>query len=228
MNLEKIEQKTKDFGWQEKLAFIAKNYSGATFSTSFSIEDQAITHFIATNKLDIEIFAIDTGRLFVETYQLWQKTLDIYGAKIFAFYPEAKIIGEFVAQNGIDAFYNSKELRLGCCYIRKVEPLKRALIGKKLWISGVRGEHSNYRVEKGFFEFDQVLGIDKFYPLLKTTEEEIWDYLRVNNVPFNSLYERGFRSIGCQPCTREILGGEDLRAGRWWWEDGKKECGLHK
>jgi len=228
MNLEKIEQQTKNFSWQEKLVFVGKNFSDTTFSTSFSIEDQAITHFIAANKLPIVIFTIDTGRLFKETYQLWQKTLDIYGVKISAFYPDAKNIGDFVSQNGIDAFYNSKELRLNCCDIRKVEPLKRALNGKQLWISGVRKEHSNNRSDMDFFELDKNLKIHKFYPLLQTTEEEIWTYLKANNVPFNPLYEQGFKSIGCEPCTRAIEPGEDARAGRWWWEGGKKECGLHK
>jgi phosphoadenosine phosphosulfate reductase len=224
----KIEQQIKDFSWQEKLIFIAKNYFDTTFSTSFSIEDQVIIHFIAKNKLPIVIFTIDTGRLPLETYQLWQKTLDIYQIKIFAFYPDATKIGEFVAQNGINAFYKNKELRLNCCKIRKVEPLQRALLKSKLWISGVRKEHSNSRGNKKNFEFDKILGVNKFYPLLQTTEKEILDYLKENNVPFSSLYKQGFKSIGCAPCTRAIKDGEDFRAGRWWWEDGKKECGLHK
>ena len=228
MNLEQIEQQTEDFSWQEKLIFVGKNFSDIIFSTSFSIEDQIITNFIASNKLPIAIFTLDTGRLFDETYQLWQKTLDIYGIKISAFYPDAKNIGEFVSKNGIDSFYQSKELRLSCCHIRKVEPLKRALQGKQLWISGVRKEHSHNRSDKGFFEFDESLKINKFYPLLQTTEEEVWSYLKANNVPFNPLYNQGFKSIGCKPCTRAVEVGEDARAGRWWWENGKKECGLHK
>ena len=220
-------KKIDNLSWSEKISFVANNFSNITFSTSFSLEDQAITHFIVSNKLPIKIFTIDTGRLFPQTYELWQKTLDIYGIKIDAFYPNAKNIKKFVAKNGINAFYQSQELRLNCCQIRKVEPLIRALNGKKLWISGIRREHSNSRDNKEFFEFDINLKINKFYPLLKNSEEEIYQYIKNNNIPFNPLHNQGFKSIGCQPCTRAISQGEEPRAGRWWWESGKKECGLH-
>jgi phosphoadenosine phosphosulfate reductase len=228
MNLEKLSQTFKNQSWQENLLAISGQFSDVVFSSSFSLEDQIITDFIAKNKLPIAIFTIDTGRLFQETYQVWQKTLDIYGVKIAAFYPDAKKIGEFVSQNGIDAFYDVKELRLACCEIRKVEPLKLALQGKKLWISGVRKEHSAFRNDKEFLEFDAALQIAKFYPLLNLSEAEVWEYLKANNVPYNVLYKKGFKSIGCAPCTRAVVDGEDARAGRWWWEDSKKECGLHK
>ncbi len=228
MNLEKLNQHFKNKSWQENLLAISEQFSDVVFSTSFSLEDQIITDFIAKNKLPIVIFTIDTGRLFAKTYEVWQKTLDVYGVKILAFYPDAKKIGEFVGQNGINAFYNSKDLRLNCCEIRKVEPLKLALEGYKLWISGVRKEHSFFRNDKEFLEYDAALKITKFYPLLNLSEVEIWEYLQANNVPYNVLYEQGFKSIGCAPCTRAIADGEDSRAGRWWWEDSKKECGLHR
>ncbi|MFT7099417.1 MAG: phosphoadenosine phosphosulfate reductase [Rickettsiales bacterium] len=227
MQLKELNQKFKNQTWQENLTQILQYFENVTFSTSFSLEDQIITHFIEKNKLPIEVFTLDTGRLFKETYGIWQKTLDIYGIKIQAFYPDANQIGEFVSQNGIDAFYNSKELRVSCCQIRKVEPLKRALKGKDLWISGLRSGHSASRDDKDLVEKDKGFDITKFYPLLHLSEGEVWDYLKKNNVPFNKLYDSGFTSIGCAPCTRAIEDGEDPRAGRWWWEDSKKECGLH-
>jgi phosphoadenosine phosphosulfate reductase len=229
MNLEKLNQSFKNQSWQENLLALSGRFSDIVFSTSFSLEDQIITDFIAKNELPIAIFTIDTGRLFAQTYQIWQRTLDIYGIKISTFYPDAKRIGEFVSENGIDAFYNGKELRLSCCEIRKVEPLKLALQGNDLWISGVRKEHSSFRNDKEFLEYDEALKISKFYPLLNLSEVEVWEYLNANNVPYNVLYEQGFKSVGCAPCTRAVEKGEDSRAGRWWWEgDGKKECGLHK
>jgi phosphoadenosine phosphosulfate reductase len=229
MNLQNIKEQTKNQSWQEKLQFVAKNFSGIVFSTSFSWEDQIITSFIVKNKLPIAIFTIDTGRLFEQTYKIWQKTLDIYGVKISAFYPSAQSISSFVGQNGIDAFYNSKELRLNCCHIRKVEPLKQALQGKELWISGLRKEHCESRIGKDFFEYDANLKINKFYPLLDMSEADGWNYIKENNVPYNQLYKQGFTSIGCAPCSRAIEDGQPSRAGRWWWEnDEKKECGLHR
>jgi phosphoadenosine phosphosulfate reductase len=228
MHLKDLNQKFKNQSWQENLKEIAQLFDNATFSTSFSLEDQIITHFIDKNKLPIEVFTLDTGRLFKETYDVWQKTLDIYSLKIQAFYPDANAIGEFVSQNGINAFYNSKYLRISCCHIRKVEPLGRALQGKDLWICGLRGGHSSNRSEKDLIERDENLNITKFYPLLNLSEEEVWSYLKENNVPYNKLYDCGFPSIGCAPCTRATKDGEDPRAGRWWWEDSKKECGLHK
>ncbi len=228
--LEKIKKQTKDLNWQEKLIFVAKNYENVVFSTSFSLEDQVILDFIAQNDLKIEIFTLDTGRLFRETYQVWQNSLEKYGLKIGAFYPNQDEIASFVEQNGINAFYDSVDLRKKCCAIRKVEPLKRALKNKEIWISGIRKGHSEARSDKDFFEEDKGLGLLKFYPLLDFSEEDLWSYIDKNSVPINSLYKKGFKSIGCQPCSRAVSSGEDDRAGRWWWESGngnKKECGLH-
>ncbi|MFT6332051.1 MAG: phosphoadenosine phosphosulfate reductase [Lentimonas sp.] len=228
MNLEKLNQKFKNQTWQENLKEIVGLFDNITFSSSFSLEDQMITHFIDKNKLSIEVFTLDTGRLFKQTYDVWQKTLDVYSLKVHAFYPDAIKIGEFVSKNGIDAFYNAKELRLNCCHIRKVEPLGRALKGKDVWISGLRGGHSSSRSDKDLMERDENLNITKFYPVLNLSEEEVKNYLKENNAPYNKLYDEGFTSIGCAPCTRAIEEGEDPRAGRWWWEDSQKECGLHK
>ncbi len=231
-SLQGLAMTTRDLNWQEKLVFLAKNYQNVTFSTSFSLEDQVILDFIAKNKLGIEIFTLDTGRLFKETYQVWQSSLEKYGLKIKVFYPNQDEIASFVEQNGINAFYDSVDLRKKCCAIRKVEPLKRALKNKEIWISGIRKGHSETRSDKDFFEVDEGLGVLKFYPLLDFSEKELWDYIDKNEVPFNSLYKKGFKSIGCQPCSRVVSLGEDDRAGRWWWENGngngnKKECGLH-
>jgi phosphoadenosine phosphosulfate reductase len=229
MTINEILEKTKNLSWQENLKFVAENFSDVTFSSSFSIEDQVITDFIAQNNLAIEIFTLDTGRLPKETYAVWQSTLDKYKVKIAAFYPNQEKLEDFITEKGINPFYESLDLRKSCCGIRKVEPLHRALKGKKLWISGLRKEHSITRVNKDFFEKDDALNLIKFYPLLDLSEEEIWKYIEDNRVPFNRLYKQGYRSIGCDPCSRAIGQNDDIRAGRWWWENPEsKECGLHK
>lgn len=226
--IQRLIENAKDQTWQEKLKFIAAKYEKVIFSSSFSLEDQVITDFIAQNKLPIEIFTIDTGRLPKQTYNVWQSTLDKYQIKINSFYPQSQPLQDFISNKGINAFYESEELRKNCCYIRKVEPLKRALQGQQVWISGVRREHSADRGQKDFFEKDEDLQLIKFYPLLEVSEELLWQYIRENNVPFNKLYDLGYKSIGCDPCTRAIGADEEIRAGRWWWErGGVKECGLH-
>lgn len=229
MELNHILQETKGKTWQEKLKLAAEKFQNITFASSFSIEDQVITDFIATNNLPIEIFTIDTGRLPPETYNVWQSTLRKYNIKIAAYYPDAQEISEFVNDKGINPFYESKELRLNCCEIRKIKPLKKALKGKNLWISGLRKEHSAARFDKDFFETDNALNLIKFYPILDLSEDELWEIIHENSIPFNQLYRSGYRSIGCAPCTRAIGKEDEVRAGRWWWEeDQKKECGLHQ
>jgi phosphoadenosine phosphosulfate reductase len=222
--------KIKNKNWQELILQAVQSHQNITFSTSFGLEDQVITHFIAQNKLPVSIFTIDTGRLFEETRQVWQRTIDAYGLKIESFAPDAHQLGEFVVQNGINAFYQNVHLRQQCCHVRKVEPLKKALKSKNLWISGVRQGQSAGRARKDFFEFDDVLQIKKFYPLLQESTEDLWEYIKKNDVPFNALFERGFKSIGCAPCSRAVGKDEDERSGRWWWEnaDVKSECGLHR
>ncbi|MEW6773019.1 MAG: phosphoadenylyl-sulfate reductase [Bacteroidota bacterium] len=200
------------------------------FTTSFNIEDQVITHFIAINRFPIEIITLDTGRMFQETYNVWSETEKKYGIKIIPFFPDANDVEELIIKQGINGFYESVENRKDCCYIRKVKPLQRALKNKRVWITGIRAEHSEYRSNASLFEWDDKFQIIKFNPLIHWTKEEIIDCIQKNNIPYNALFDKGYVSIGCAPCTRPIKEGEPYRAGRWWWEntnEGKKECGLH-
>jgi len=227
--INELKNKVKGFNWQDKLKFISNNFDNVVFSTSFSIEDQVITDFIFKNNLKIEIFTIDTGRLPSKTYDVWQATIDKYGRRISVFYPNEKALANFIKQSGINAFYESIDLRKQCCFVRKVEPLHRALSNKAFWISGLRRGHSSNRNNKEFFEFDAGLNITKFYPLLNESEGDIWSLINQNRIPFNYLYKQGYKSIGCDPCSRAVGEHEDIRAGRWWWENNSnKECGLHK
>ncbi|WP_339901178.1 phosphoadenylyl-sulfate reductase [uncultured Cyclobacterium sp.] len=198
------------------------------FSTSFGQEDQVITQKIAKNKLPIEIFTLDTGRLFYETYDLWSKTIVKYGVSIKPYYPNTAAVEDLVSSNGINGFYQSVENRKSCCYVRKVEPLKRALQGNKVWITGLRAEQSPNRQNMQLLEWDEGNQILKYNPLLHWTMEEMLDYIKEEGIPYNTLHDKGFISIGCAPCTRAIMPGEDARAGRWWWEASQKECGLHE
>jgi phosphoadenosine phosphosulfate reductase len=213
----------------ETLASLAAAYPGqVTFSTSFSWEDQLITHLIFSNNLDIKVFTLDTGRMFPETYSTWSATLEKYGKQIIAYYPDAQALQKFVAEKGPNSFYESVENRKGCCYIRKVEPLQRAIEGNKVWVTGIRAEHSPNRTDMTQLEWDGTNNITKYHPLLNWSTEEVKAFIRENHIPYNPLHDKGFVSIGCAPCTRAIRPGEDFRAGRWWWEDAdKKECGLH-
>lgn len=199
-----------------------------TFSSSFSYEDQVITHKILSNDLPIKIFTLDTGRLFPETYSVWRATNEKYNTHIKAYYPDAVSLENFVEEKGPNAFYESIENRKGCCYIRKVAPLKRALKDNAVWVTGLRAEHSASRHDMPQVEWDETNNIIKYHPILQWTTEEVKQYINDNNIPYNILHDKGFVSIGCAPCTRAIKPGEDFRAGRWWWEDNtKKECGLH-
>jgi phosphoadenosine phosphosulfate reductase len=208
---------------------LAAEFQGASvFSTSFSFEDQVITDLLAKGQVPVEIFTLDTGRLFPETYSTWVQTLERYQNRIIAYYPNAESLQQFVAEKGPNSFYESVENRKSCCHIRKVEPLQRALKNKKLWITGIRSEHSPNRNDMQPVEWDPVNRVIKYHPLLHWTTEQVKEYVKQNNVPYNPLHDKGFVSIGCAPCTRAIRPGEDFRAGRWWWEDSvKKECGLH-
>lgn len=198
------------------------------FSTSFSMEDQVILHHLFENNLSAEVFTLDTGRLFPETYSTWSATLEKYNKTIKVYTPDTLALEEYIHLQGPNGFYNSVEQRQACCHIRKVEPLKRALAGKKLWITGIRAEHSPNRTGMEKLEWDEANQVFKFHPLLNWTTDEVLDFVKANAIPINPLHEKGFISIGCQPCTRAIQPGEDFRAGRWWWEDAsKKECGLH-
>ena len=204
------------------------NNEKLTFSTSMSAEDQVITDIIFRYDLDINVFTLDTGRMFPETYDTFQKTLDKYQKSIKVYFPDANEVERLMSEKGAYSFYDSVENRQQCCEIRKVKPLKRALVGKTIWITGIRSEHSQNRTEMQKIEWDAANNITKIHPLLHWSNVEVWTYLKANNVPYNGLHEKGFISIGCHPCTRAVKEGEDFRAGRWWWEDtSKKECGLH-
>ena len=213
------------------ISLIQKNiekYSSVAFANSLGAEDMVLIDLIQKNKLSVEAFSIDTGRLPPETYNLIQKVEDKYQFKIKLYFPDYQKIESYVNTNGINAFYNSVDLRKSCCAIRKVEPLNRALKDKKVWITGMRQEQSQTRFALKEEEFDEVHQSQKLNPLSTWSELEVWAYIKINDVPYNTLHDQFYPSIGCAPCTRAISEGEDIRAGRWWWEDPQnKECGLH-
>lgn len=222
-------EKTRSLSIEETLTFLADEFKGkVVFSTSFGQEDQVITALIGKNNLPITIFTLDTGRLFQETYDVFHKTLKKYQIDIKTYFPETSAVEELLNQKGPNSFYESVENRKECCFIRKVAPLTKALKGNSIWITGLRAEQSENRNDLDLFEYDEKFDIIKFNPLLKWTLEQVQKYLDDNNVPQNALHKQGFISIGCAPCTRAIVPGEDIRAGRWWWESSHKECGLHQ
>jgi len=198
------------------------------FSSSLGQEDQVLTDIIFRNNLPVKIFTIDTGRLFNETYELLDRTTARYKKPVHVYFPEAKDVEEFVAVKGINSFYESVDNRKECCHIRKVKPLNRALQGAEVWITGLRAEQSANRHDMQMIEWAEDKQLYKFNPLINWTYDEMIDYINKNNVPYNTLHDKGFISIGCAPCTRAIEPGEDARAGRWWWETSQKECGLHQ
>jgi len=199
-----------------------------TFANSFGAEDMVLSDIILSRKLQVEIFSLDTGRLPAETYKLMGEVEQRYRTRLKVFFPDASAVEHYVRTEGINAFYDSVELRKACCQVRKVEPLRRALAGKKAWVTGQRAAQSTTRSGLPLREFDAGNGLEKLNPLSDWSEAEVWAYLRLNEVPYNALHDQFFPSIGCAPCTRAVAVGEDVRAGRWWWEDpASKECGLH-
>jgi phosphoadenosine phosphosulfate reductase len=213
----------------EALSLLATEFPGqVVFSTSFSVEDQVIAHHILSPGLPISVFTLDTGRLFAETYSVWSSTNEKYHTKIKAFYPDRGLLEEYLNERGPNAFYESVGDRKDCCHIRKVEPLKRALKGAAVWVTGLRAEHSPERKDHRLVEWDEGNRVIKYNPLLHWDTASVKSFIDEHAVPYNILHDRGFVSIGCAPCTRAVRPGEDFRAGRWWWEDSsKKECGLH-
>ncbi|HZF94267.1 MAG TPA: phosphoadenylyl-sulfate reductase [Allosphingosinicella sp.] len=198
------------------------------FTTSFGLEDQLVSHFIFTEKLPIEVATLATGRLFPSTYKLWQETEERYGVRIKAFYPEADAAAAMVADQGINGFYYSKEARIACCTVRKVEPLGRALAGASAWVTGLRADQSGQRSSVALAAWDNERGLLKLAPLYDYTRGRVAAEVEALGVPVNEVHAQGFLSIGCAPCTRALAPGEPERAGRWWWEtDAAKECGLH-
>jgi phosphoadenosine phosphosulfate reductase len=200
----------------------------AVFTTSFGAEDQVLTHIISEKRLNVSLITLDTGRLFNETLETFEKTTNKYGNIIKVMFPDAHSVEAYVEKNGVNGFYRSVELRKECCRIRKVLPLGRGLEGCAVWITGLRAEQSDHRSALRFFEWDDQHKLVKINPLLRWTFAEVMEFIRKNFVPYNLLHDKGFVSIGCAPCTRAIQEGEDFRAGRWWWESSQKECGLHQ
>ncbi|MEM7020152.1 MAG: phosphoadenylyl-sulfate reductase, partial [Pseudomonadota bacterium] len=205
-----------------------EEYGHITLANSLGAEDMILLDIVAKNLPGIEVFVLDTGRLHEETYALLQKVQTHYTHPIQIFYPDAEVTRDYVQSNGINAFYDNVDMRKQCCYVRKVEPLQRALKGKKAWITGLRRAQAVTRQALPESEWDEGNKLQKLNPLANWEENEVWDYLKTLNVPYNELHDQNFPSIGCAPCTRAITVGEDIRAGRWWWENPEsKECGLH-
>jgi phosphoadenosine phosphosulfate reductase len=207
---------------------IATDFAPAVFASSLAAEDMVLTDLILRAKLPIKIFTLETGRLHAETLGVLDAIRSTYGVDIAQYKPEPAALETYVRENGLNAFYDSVDMRKECCRIRKVEPLNRALAGNKAWITGQRRAQSTTRSELAVQEDDAAHAMQKFNPLSDWTEEHVWHYIRSNEVPYNPLHDKGYPSIGCEPCTRAIQAGEDIRAGRWWWESpDTKECGLH-
>jgi len=212
----------------ETLERVARDFAPAVFASSLAAEDMVLADLILRNKLPIGIFTLETGRLHAETLGMVERIRETYGYEVALYKPEAQAIDAYVRDHGLNAFYDSVDMRKECCRIRKVEPLNRALVGNKAWVTGQRRAQSATRTELAVQEDDAAHGMVKFNPLADWSEEDVWHYLRSNNVPYNPLHDKGYPSIGCEPCTRAIQPGEDVRAGRWWWESADtKECGLH-
>ena len=212
-----------------RLQRIAVRYPAAALASSFGAEDMVITDVIARHALPIAIFSLDTGRLHDETYALMDRVREHYGLPVELYYPDPRELEAYVRSQGVNAFYRSVELRQRCCAIRKSAPLARALAGRDAWITGQRREQSITRRDLELEEYDAAHELPKFNPLVDWSEDDVWGYVRAHGVPTNPLHARGFPSIGCAPCTRAIEPGEDVRAGRWWWEQPEhKECGLHR
>lgn len=212
----------------ELLSDIARRFQPAALASSLGAEDMVLTDLIVRHAPAIDIFTLDTGRLHAETYRLLQQITDHYALRIRMVYPSGGALERLVAEHGINGFFSSVASRKACCEVRKVEPLRRALAGKRAWITGLRRAQALTRAGLPLQEHDAANGLEKFSPLADWREQEVWAYLRAFRVPYNALHDRGFPSIGCEPCTRAVTPGEDIRAGRWWWEEpGGKECGLH-
>ena len=212
----------------DRLRHIARVYAPAVLASSFSAEDMILLDIIARHGLDIGIVTIDTGRLPEETYRLIALARERYRLPITVLMPSTSDVEAYVAAHGPNAFYDDTLLRQECCHLRKVRPLHRALAGKLAWITGRRREQSLTRQDLPLAEWDAANRLRKFNPLAEWSGEEVWSYIRANQVPYSELYDRGYTSIGCAPCTRAIAPGEDIRSGRWWWEDAEhRECGLH-
>ena len=227
-SIEKLNQQFASLSLEKAFETLStRGFKNIAFSTSLGQEDQVLTDVIFKNNHPIKVFTLDTGRLFEQTYDVLDKTLEKYNKSISSFAPDNDELEALLDSKGPYSFYDSIENRKECCSIRKINPLQKALKGVGLWITGLRASQSNSRSTLSFFSYDDAFGLPKFNPLVNWTLEEVENYLEQNNVPQNSLHKKGFVSIGCEPCTRAVKPGEDIRSGRWWWEESKKECGLH-
>lgn len=233
MQLKEIEELNEKFANKspvELIRFFSELYGDKiALSTSLGAEDQVLTHMVMEGAPGMDIFTLDTGRLFPETYDLIARTRAKYNKDIDVYFPERADVEAMVKASGINLFYDSIENRKMCCGVRKLDPLKRAFVGLDAWVCGLRASQAVTRSEAKLVEWDVVNEVIKINPLVHWSEDMVWDYIKANKVPYNTLHDKGFPSIGCQPCTRAVLSGEDVRAGRWYWENPEtKECGLHK
>jgi phosphoadenosine phosphosulfate reductase len=227
--LKELSNQLKGLSVADSISEMVSIFPGkVVFTTSFGIEDQVITHIIFRNELPVDVVTLDTGRLFPETYKVFSETILRYGKKIDVFFPDYNDVERMVSEKGPFSFYLSRENRIECCKVRKVIPLKRALKDKSVWISGIRAAQSENRSTMVDLEYDEDKQVIKFHPLLSWTLEDVESFIRENDIPYNSLHNKGYISIGCEPCTRAVIKGQDFRSGRWWWEtDSNKECGCH-
>ena len=227
--IKELQKEIENLDINKQFEFLSEKFKNEiVFSTSFQYEDQVITDLIFSNNINVEIFSLDTGRHFEETLKTFNKTIKKYKKSIKIFFPDTNEVETLLSTKGAYSFYESVENRKECCNIRKVQPLERALKGKKCWITGLRSNQASTRHDLNIIEWDEKYQLIKFNPLLFWTLEDIKKHITKNNVPYNVMHDNGFPSIGCAPCTRAISADEDIRAGRWWWENNsKKECGLH-
>lgn len=230
---EKVKQYNEQYSHltaQEILEYFLNEYKGKiALSSSFGAEDQVLTHMILNIDKTATIFTLDTGRLPYETYSVMDNTNLKYGVKVDVYFPNAQDVEELYKNQGINGFYESIENRKACCFVRKIRPLQRALKGLEVWITGLRASQSVTREQMQLVEYDEANKVIKLNPLLAWSEQDVWDFIKENKVPYNKLHDQGYPSIGCAPCTRAVKEGDDIRSGRWWWENPEhKECGLHK
>lgn len=226
-----LNEKLQEKSTQEIVAYFLKNFEldKVALSSSLAAEDQALSDIILKHNKEAKIFTLDTGRLHTETYDVMDATNLKYNIKIDVYFPDAQKVQELYSIQGVNGHYESIEKRKNCCGIRKIEPLKRALNGLDIWFTGLRAAQSVTRTDMPVIEWDENFQVIKVNPLINWSESDVWDYIKENKVPYNKLHDQGFPSIGCAPCTRAVKDGEDIRAGRWWWENPEhKECGLHK
>jgi phosphoadenosine phosphosulfate reductase len=228
MDVNTLQAALENLDLEARLRVLCQHSSAVVCSTSLGQEDQVLSDAIFRQALPIRIFTLDTGRLFEETLQLVDVTQAKYRQPIQTYFPESQAVESLVAEFGQNGFYQSVEARKACCQVRKIDPLVRALQGAEIWLTGLRAEQSDNRSQMPLVEWDARFGLLKVNPLLEWTYEQVLDYLKIHRVPDNPLHRRGFVSIGCAPCTRAIEPGEHPRAGRWWWEQSQKECGLHQ